>query len=1000
MNLFDQDLVLPGVVTEIISDYSSGYDTSLFGTTDSVAIIGTAFNGPVGKPVEIYSPEHASYVFGPSYDSKTRKEATLVGNIKDAWDRGCRTIYAIRISGKTISKDYQLCSDTNLKLRVSGIFPSNSNKDVCMVFNDDAFDMAISIFKPADRATINEKGQGLVDSRNSMLVNKVDLANGGIDKSDDLIDLIKRVNDFPYNNVLRLSIVDEKGNDVTLSSTDARSIKVGDMFPGIYTIGRDANAAHVKSNTSLELVLGTPYEGYEGSFYKKLSLNTNIAIDLPIFFGDEDLFELIGVSTIGKYDFLEVPGRMDSVFLKDKTDYEEVNISDFELYKTLGSGFAVNSSISVETDSHGKVKVKVREVADKATKKTEIRDGMYSALENLSSKYRVLAGVAADSQIKGRLPKANEFKFAKHGSLKLFGDAIEIDAHVDTKDLTAPKSYELDFIVEDVDVKASDITKALYSKKTVRQATLITAESIKTDEKEYKEGSLFLVTDVTGAEYVSGTNLLYTFSNGKFKSLHEFAIKGDILKDSVILAENKLYICSNEIIHPTNDKQKHTSFVEAKDTDFVLEDKTNAKYVIVCLDNGTFVIAELTSETIAEPNPPAEGGEGETRSRKAKFVRTAAAGLTATILGTVETLLDPNENEEKIVIALSSSYNDNKIVIKSTQFDFLTIDEVAEKLNKDKDFAKLFNIKILDITKAQEYIADLKSDVSVETQGILVDREIGYDTNLLIPFRTEDNFGRHLAQHCMYTSLKTSPTHGIMGTKVLLDMGLESISNRVKELVSIKLDSKFVAKKGNGTDMLDRNNMPYPIGRKISVIVGQYAVVTDDNFTFISNMAAGYAGMISRLPLDQSSTCQPISIPEPMFELTNYQLGALTTSGFVTIKKSYSKGWVITDGITMAPAGSAYKRLSASRISDGLEDIIRRVCEPYIGKQNHLANQNSLRSAIKSELDKLKDKLIEQYDFRLVSDRQATKLGRIDIDYSVVPIYEIKSINNRITVRE
>ena len=30
MGVFDQELILPGVITDIISDYSSGYDTSNF----------------------------------------------------------------------------------------------------------------------------------------------------------------------------------------------------------------------------------------------------------------------------------------------------------------------------------------------------------------------------------------------------------------------------------------------------------------------------------------------------------------------------------------------------------------------------------------------------------------------------------------------------------------------------------------------------------------------------------------------------------------------------------------------------------------------------------------------------------------------------------------------------------------------------------------------------------------------------------------------------------
>ena len=71
--MFEDELILPGVITEIISDYSANYDTSEFGTTESVTIIGTAFNGPVGQPVPIYSPEFAKLTFGEAFDLVTRR---------------------------------------------------------------------------------------------------------------------------------------------------------------------------------------------------------------------------------------------------------------------------------------------------------------------------------------------------------------------------------------------------------------------------------------------------------------------------------------------------------------------------------------------------------------------------------------------------------------------------------------------------------------------------------------------------------------------------------------------------------------------------------------------------------------------------------------------------------------------------------------------------------------------------------------------------------------
>ena len=134
MSLIDENNGLHGVYTEVISQYSEGFDTTQWGSTEAVVIMGTAFDGPVNRPVKIYSPEHAKYVFGSVYNNKTKQEATLVANIQDAYDRGCSSIYGVRISGKSIFKDYQLAVDTDLKLRVAGQFPSNENKNIYMLF--------------------------------------------------------------------------------------------------------------------------------------------------------------------------------------------------------------------------------------------------------------------------------------------------------------------------------------------------------------------------------------------------------------------------------------------------------------------------------------------------------------------------------------------------------------------------------------------------------------------------------------------------------------------------------------------------------------------------------------------------------------------------------------------------------------------------------------------------------------------------------------------------
>ena len=960
MELFENELILPGVITEIISDYASGYDTSLFGTTDSVVIIGTAFNGPVGVPVEVYSPEHARYVFGDSYDSKTKREATLVSNIQDAWGRGCRTIYAVRVSGKEIYKDYDFAIDTNLKLRVSGIFPSNKNKELSMLMNIAEQNLFVKIFKPASRATIAEKNQGLVERRDSILVNTLDLTNMGLSLSSDLTELVNAVNNYSFNNVLRLNIVDENGNDVTISSTEAKGLKIRDVFSGLYTIGRSKTLGI--PNTIVKAAIDN-----EGELVKVLKLNSDVSAAYPIFAETKaELAAYLKRPMTSMFDFVTVPGAINEVFEQDKIDYEEVELSEFDLYKKLGSGYAINAQILEIKEG----RYRVKEVEDSnVNKKTEIKDGIYSMLENLDAKYRVLAGIAADAKIKNRLPRREDFEKVVSTEITALNGAIKFESVVDGE--IAPKQFEIEFVADQI-VLPEDIAENLVSD-VARVVSVLNPEDLG-KKVDYKEGSLFLGDN-------EGLNQLFIVREGRLESLHSNV--QNALDGNFVIADGQLYVCENN------------SFVASTAQKLQVQESQTA-YISAMLENGTFVIAKI-GEVAQEEEEASSTVEGEpvVKTRKRKAVKQA--GVKVEILGTVSQIFAEGE---KVITSFTEGYGENKMVICSPDFDVLTVEEVVEKLNEDADFSKLFKVEVNSYEVAQEVIDEIINSASDRIITVEKDREVVVDVNKYIPYRTDDNFARHLAQHCMYTSLKTAPTHGIIGTKILLDTSLTSIANRVSELANLALESTLVAKKSNGTDMLDRNNMQYPIGRKVSVTFGQYIVTNDDGYSYVSNMAAGYAGMVSCLPLDQSSTSQAISIPTPMFELTNYQLGVLTQAGYVTTKKSYSKGYVITDGITMASSDSPFKRLSAARIADGIEGVIRSVCEPFIGKTNNLANQNSLTSAIKSELDKLKSVLIEDYDFRLITDKASNVLGILNIEYAIIPLYEIKQIRNHITVKQ
>ena len=935
--IFDNDLILPGVITEIVPDYTQDYDTSEFGSTESVTIIGTAFNGPVGKVVPIASPEHAKYIFGDSFDATTRREASLVAEIYDAWERGCRTIYGIRVSGKEIYNDYHFATETNLKLRVSGIFPSNLNKEVYLNYaanqaeNGDAG--VIRVYKPVDRANMKEKIQGLVFNESEMLVTDIKLAGYGITKDSRLVDVINIVNEIESNNVIRLSIVDENGADVTASSKEAQSLCLGVMFPGVYVIGRDKVAADVTVKTDIGYVLSEtrkPHTNYKESVWTELIVNSDVNSGYPLFAkASNDLSALLPVAADINGEWLKPVGIIDKIAVKNKIDYEEVELDEFDLYQRLGSGYAQTAHIvalkNSSDDGIRGYKVTVPDSND-VNRVVGINDGIYSMLENHSTNYTVLASANAETKISGKLPRKDVFKKREAGTFKLSDsgtEVIEITTKINEKDFSNSKNVKI--VIKSVEADdAIDQAAILKNLDTSIKARRIVG--IKSDGEgaaaKYAEGTLVAVDGTSLKKVVKGT-------------LTSESVDGYFLADKD--GELKLYKCTQGAL------SEHS----AEEGNAIIA--TNGQYANVYQRNGSAIYEPIS--TLAEI-ANTELDEDYTLCH----VEDLATGLTVKVF--------------------------------STEAQWMTFGELVDKLNENEVFAKLFKASAL------------KPDTEVGSlvQGTGQDKGKTYfDTTMYVPYTTTDNFARHLAQHCVYTSLKTFPTHGIIGCAKLNGVNLSTIADRVNEILALDLD--LYAKRPNGNNMLNNNNMPHPIGRCISIPFMQYTVTTGNGYNYVSNGAAGYAGMVSTLSADKSSTNQPISLPTLAFELSNYQLSKLTGKGIVTVKKT-TNGTVITDGITMAPVDSAYRRLTTSKVINVVDASLREVIAPYIGSQDNLANRNSMNTAITSVLNKLKENLISYYKFKIVSDQASARLGIVKIQYTIIPYNEIKEVRNTLSVQE
>lgn len=979
MTLFNEELgKLPGVITQVEQDYSTGFDQSAFGTTDSVLIVGTAFNGPVGTPTPVYSMEHARYIFGEPYQSETLKEASLVAGIQDAWNRGCRTIYGVRIGGKNISKTFDFAVDSDFKLQLSSQFPSNIAKDCYVLFDATNGDEKITFYKPASRATIVEKQRGVVESGEMMIKNELRLNQDySITSNSRLVDLIDLFNRYIFNNVLNFTIIDKEGNDVT-HSAEANHLKVGSMLSGLYTIGRDESLCDRRTTLTFHVTKSEknlPYKVAE-PYFRRLKYNTDVSKPYPIVFPTNDpkafraALRDVQVTTKG-WEFLETYGAIDRAFKPDAFDYEETDLSKFEIYKRLGSGYAITARAEQRKNSAGQeITPRIIEspVEDKA-RTVSIKEGIYSVLEDSEIKYRAIVCAFADDTIKGKLPRASEFKKASPLEFSIMDKLITVTPIVDQKDFTKAKKYSVTLekveqnMITDIDAIAAEEIYDVYPAYSLGYDE--TRKAVKNGV--YKAGSVVFDTNSNKLARLTENGLEYLDTVQHCAANYDTnAITSSAFVGRIIVVNDQL-------------KQAKPSASNAKK--YVFEDMTDVTGTT--MDTKDYALVNnLDTIFLCKIN-----------------------GAKLIPVGDLDSLYRPDEDEQAVSAYVESSeFNDvNRVVINSGIFDHMTLEEFVEELNKLNCLRNVFTFGISEdgALVKDDMVAEILNlnpaspteEKALGTCG--ANKEVGYDYTMRIPFRTTDNFARQLAQHCTYTELKTTPTHGVIGTKRMASTSLDKISMMVDKLIATNFD--LYAKNAVGRNMLDRNNLPYNIGRNVSVVVAQSALPIDNaSYTYVSNNVGAYAGFVSTLDLDQSSTMQAINVNNLEYALSKSQLSRLTSAGFVTMRNSFTKGIVVTDGVTMANADSIYRRLSCSRVVGAVEDLIRQAAEPFIGKQNHTANRNALKTAIKSKLDKITGTLIEKYDFVMNNDPKLLKMSVIEIDYQIVPVYEIREIRNTI----
>ena len=167
-----------------------------------------------------------------------------------------------------------------------------------------------------------------------------------------------------------------------------------------------------------------------------------------------------------------------------------------------------------------------------------------------------------------------------------------------------------------------------------------------------------------------------------------------------------------------------------------------------------------------------------------------------------------------------------------------------------------------------------------------------------------------------------------------------------------------------------------------------------------------YASLASALPPQESPTNKAVpGIRGARFLLSNSQLEALDEARYVTLRRSPTKGLVVTNAVTSAAPGSDYTGREIFRIVQAAMDVVREVGDPFIGRPNSIENRNALKTAINKGLQAMtsggpvgeQGAALRAYQFEITSSPSDQVLGLVKIDMVLVPIFTIKQI--RVTVK-
>jgi hypothetical protein len=286
------------------------------------------------------------------------------------------------------------------------------------------------------------------------------------------------------------------------------------------------------------------------------------------------------------------------------------------------------------------------------------------------------------------------------------------------------------------------------------------------------------------------------------------------------------------------------------------------------------------------------------------------------------------------------------------------------------------------------------------------------------------NFATQLAQHCAMVTAKTFETVSGIGVAPAPLAGLREVQEYIDLLtkgvgLSEEMEAFYLSRGINPNfqnlhfmynlatheQIFNDEGEPIDIGRYVNVVFGPEVGLGHEKLGgYVASGTTVYAALITQLNIENSTTNKEMPVLGLRYNLSEAQHNQLAGGRFVTFENKQllngSRVIVVKDGVTSALPNSDYQRLSTVRIVHGTVQLIRKKADRFIGLPNGIAQRNALATEIQAGLDRLKELgVLQNFNFSIYSSAKDRVLGNAFITLELVPAYETRKIFTTVGLR-